>query len=432
MDAILVTRDPTRWSPVCRPACYDAGVISFEQALDRVLEAVAPAGAERIPVAAAAGRVLAETVVADVDLPPFDTTAMDGWAVCAAEAAPAPARLRIAGTFGAGAAAGPLPEDGAVKLMTGAPVPKGADTIVPVEEAEERADGTVFLHKEPAAGDHIRRQAEVFAAGATLLSPGRRLSPADLVLAAAAGRDTLAVARPLRAGVLVTGSEVVPAGTRPGPAQIRNTNGPLLLGALARAGAEAHDLGTAPDDLRALRVAIGRALASGLDLLLTSGGVSEGDFDLVPGVLAGLGARTRFHKVSIKPGKPVLFAMAGQTLVFGIPGNPVSAAVIFDLFVRPALRKAAGVSPPLPPPVEATLASAASNRGPRLAFLPARLSRRRETLLAEPVPSRGSHDVLAHARSDGLLVLPPRARLAEGDHAGVYAGTEETTLGAFE
>lgn len=407
-------------------------MISFEQALERVLESVRPFGPERVSVSRAAGRILAERVVADLDLPPFDATAMDGWAVRASEASPAPARLRAAGAFGAGAAAGPLPAGGAAKVMTGAPIPEGADAVVPVEEADERADGTVSLRQEPEPGDHIRRQGEVIAAGTKLLAPGRRLSPADLVLAAAAGRDTLDVARRPRVGVLVTGSEVVPPPARPGPAQIRNTNGPLLLGALARAGAEPRDLGTAPDDPRALRSAIGRALASGLDLLLTSGGVSEGDFDLVPGVLSGLGAKTRFHKVSIRPGKPLLFAVAGETLVFGIPGNPVSAAVVFDLFVRPALRKGAGVSPSLPPPVEAILTASAANRGPRLAFLPARLSRRREALRAEPVPSKGSHDVLAHARAGGYLVLPPRARLAEGDRAGVYLGTEETTLGTFE
>ena len=142
--------------------------------------------------------------------------------------------------------------------------------------------------------------------------------------------------------------------------------------------------------------------------------------------------RRLFHKVSIKPGKPVLFAVAGQTLVFGVPGNPVSAAVVFDLFVRPLLRSAAGLSPALPPPVEATLTASASNGGPRLAFVPTRLTRRRSAIEATPVPSRGSHDVLAHARADGLLVLPPRARLARGDRASVYVGTDETTLGAFE
>ncbi len=407
-------------------------MISFEQALERVLEAVTPAGSVRVPVASAAGRVLAEPVVSDLDLPSFATTAMDGWAVRAAEATPAPARLPVAGAFGAGAAAGPLPAARAMKVMTGAPIPQGADAIVPVEEAEEHADGTVSLRTAPDPGDHVRRQGEVFPAGATLLSPGRRLSPADLVLVAAAGHDVIAVARPLRAGVLVTGSEVISAGARPGPAQIRNTNGPLLLGALTHAGAEADDLGSAPDDLLALRVAIARALTSGFDLLLTTGGVSEGDFDLIPEVLSELGAKTIFHKVAIKPGKPVLFAVAGETLVFGIPGNPVSAAVIFDLFIRPVLRRAAGISPALPPPIEATLTASVSNLGPRLTFAPARLVRRRETLLAEPVPSRGSHDVLAHARADGLLVLAPRARLAEGDRAGVYVGTSETTLGAFE
>jgi molybdopterin molybdotransferase len=406
-------------------------VISFDEALASVVGAVEAVEAETVPLAAAAGRVLAERISADLDLPPFDTTAMDGWAVPAAAAATAPSCFRAAGTLGAGHPAAPLGDGFALKLMTGAPLPEGSDAVVPVEEASEEADGTVRLLVAPAKGAHVRARGEVIASGETLLSPGRRLSPADLVLAAAAGYEAIRVARRLRAAVLVTGHEVVPAGSRPGPAQIRNTNGPLLRAALARCGAEARDLGTAPDDARALRVILGNALAAGLDLLLTTGGVSAGDFDIVPGVLEELGAVRRFHKVAIKPGKPVYFGTAGPTLVFGLPGNPVSTAVVFDLLVRPALRKATGLSPALPPPVEATLAAAVVNKGPRLFFAPADVAWKGPTLVVTPVPTKGSHDVLAHSRAGGLVVIPPDARLAPGDRVLAHLGTEETTLGAF-
>ena len=405
-------------------------MISFEEALTRVTDAAAPLGAETVPLASAAGRVLAETLVADLDLPPFATTAMDGWAVKAATVASAPARFRVAGTLGAGSPAGALPDGFALKVMTGAPLPEGSDAVVPVEEAREEGDGTVSLLAVPKPGAHVRRRGEVITAGDTFLPPGRRLSPADLVLAAAAGREALRVVRRTRAGVIVTGDEVVPSGTRPGPAQIRNTNGPLLFSALSRFGADAVDLGTVSDDRRALRATLGSALAARLDLLLTTGGVSAGDFDLVPEVLEELGAVPSFHKVAIKPGKPVYFAVVGETLVFGLPGNPVSAAVVFDLLVRPALRKSAGLSPAFPPTVEATLLGPAANGGPRLFFQPARLTREGTNLLAAPIPTKGSHDVVAHAMAGGLLVLPSGTRLSAGDGVSVLLGTDETTLGS--
>ena len=407
-------------------------MISFDEALAHVIEAASPLGTDTVPLASAAGRVLAEVVVADLDLPPFDTTAMDGWAVPAAAAAAAPVRFRVAGTLGAGAPAGQLPRGWALKLMTGAPLPEGSDAIVPVEEAREEDGGTVTLLQPPKPGAHVRRRGEVLAAGDILLSAGRRLAPADLVLAAAAGRDAVRVVRRARAGVVVTGQEVVPSGSRPGPAQIRNTNGPLLFSALSRFGAEALDFGTVADDPRALRVTLGAALASRLDLLLTTGGVSTGEFDLVPGILEELGARPRFHRVAMKPGKPVFFAEAGSTLVFGLPGNPVSAAVTFDLLVRPALRKAAGLSPALPPAVAATLVRPVANGGSRRVFHPARLSRDGSRLMVEAIPTRGSHDVVAHARADGLMVLEPGVRLAAGERIGVVLPSAETTLGAWE
>ncbi|HEV8267249.1 MAG TPA: molybdopterin molybdotransferase MoeA, partial [Thermoanaerobaculia bacterium] len=321
----------------------------------------------------------------------------------------------------------PLPEGGAIKVMTGAPMPEGSDAVVPVEKAD--ADGDrVRLLEAPVAGAHVRRRGEVIASGTALLAAGRKLSPADLVLLAAAGRSRARVARRARAAVLVTGDEIVPADALPGPGQIRNTNGPLLLGALVRLGAEIRDLGVARDERDSLKETLAKALAAEPDLLLTTGGVSAGDFDLVGEVLRDLGVEVLFHKVAMRPAKPVLVATRGKTLVFGLPGNPVSAAAAFDLFVRAAWRKASGLSPALPDPVAVRLRSRLANKGDRRAFLPGRLTFEGGKLRAEPIATKGSHDVLAHARANAYLVVPPRSSFDEGDDITAYPGTEETTI----
>jgi molybdopterin molybdotransferase len=402
-------------------------VIAFEEALALVLEAVTPLPAAAAGLAEAASRVLAEDVRADVPVPGFDTTAMDGWAVRAADASRVPALLEAAGASGAGSLPGALPPRAAWKVMTGAPMPPGSDAVVPVEEAAE-LEGSVRIDVAPKDGAHIRRRGEVCEAGALLLSAGRRLTPADLVLAAAAGRASLRVARAPRAAVLVTGDELVPSDARPGPGKLRNTNGPLLLAALRRAGADAVSLGVARDDEKALGEVLRAALAGDYDVLLTTGGVSAGDYDFVGKALEAAGARTRFHKVAIRPAKPVLFATKGRTLVFALPGNPVSAAVAFDFFVRPALRAAAGLHPPLPPPVAARLTLRVRNKGPRLAFHPARLAWDEGRLTAEPLATRGSHDILTHARADGFLELAPASAWDAGDTVPVHRGTAESTF----
>lgn len=408
--------------------CYDPAVLAYEEALANVLGAVPPLTAVALPLGEAAGRVLAEDVAADLPLPAFDTTAMDGWAVRAAEVGKTPALVARAGVAGAGRVTGPLPAGAAWKVMTGAPMPPGSDAVVPLEDAVEIDAATVRLDVAPRPFAHVRLRGEVFQRGALLLSAGRRLTPADLVLAAAAGRATLRVARPLRAEVLVTGDEIVAPEATPGPAQIRNTNGPLLVSALRRAGAEVTDLGVARDTEEVLVRTFRAALERGCDLLLTTGGVSTGDYDYVAAALEATGASIRFHRIAIRPAKPVLFATKGATLIFGLPGNPVSAAVAFDFLVRPALRAAAGILPPLPPPLPARLGAAVKNKGPRLAFHPASLSVRDGEEIVDPIDTKGSHDVLAHARANAFLELPPASSFAKGDLVPVHRGSPESTF----
>jgi molybdopterin molybdotransferase len=404
------------------------GVLAYSEALARVLEAVTPLEACEVVLSDSVGRVLAEDVRADVPVPGFDTTAMDGWAVRAADAERAPTLLAAAGASGAGTVPGPLPPGSAWKVMTGAPMPPGSDAVVPVEDATAVSGGSVRLDVAPKPRAHVRNRGEVYEAGTLLLPAGRRLTPADLVLAAAAGRETLRVARAPRCGVLVTGDELVRPRARPGPGQLRDTNGPLLLGALRRARAEVVSLGVAPDDEAALSRAVRAALATEFDVLLTTGGVSAGDYDYVGKALAAEGARVRFHKVAIRPAKPVLFATKGTTLVFGLPGNPVSAAVAFDFLVRPALRAAAGLLPPLPPTVSARLTAPVRNKGPRLAFHPARLAWGEGRLTAEPLATRGSHDILTHAQADAFLELAPESSWEAGDSVPAHRGTAESTF----
>lgn len=407
-------------------------MLPFEEALRLVIGAAPRLPNVVIPLEKAAGRVLGETVSADVPLPPFDTTAMDGWAVRTGDLVEPPHVLVVAGTRGAGTAPGEkLGRGTALKVMTGAPVPQGCDAVVPVEEAREAAGGRVELMTTPRSGAHIRRLGEIVEVGRALLAPGRRLAPADLILVAAAGRETLHVVHPARAAILVTGDEVVPAGRRPAPGQIRNTNGPLLAGALDALGCDVVFTDIVKDHEEDLARAIEAALDERPDFLLTSGGVSAGDFDLVGDALQKKGAEVLFHKVSMRPAKPLLVARLGETLVFGLPGNPVSAAVAFDLFVRPALRAASGLSPALPDPVDVELTEPLRNKGPRRAFLPARVIAFEARLRAHPIASKGSHDVASHAEANAYVSLPPESAFSRGDLIPAYLGTRETTIEAF-
>ncbi len=391
-----------------------------QEAVSIVLERCAPAGeVERVPLGEGSGRVLAGDVRSDLDLPPFRKSAMDGFAVRSADFAGAPTGGPILAQVGEARAgepfAGALGPGQCTAIYTGAEVPAGADAVVMVERSR-RADGGVVLDDRPAPGQHICERGEDLAAGELVLPRGRRLRPADLSALAAVGADPLEVFRRPTVVVLTTGDELVPPSTRPGPGQIREGN-TLHLAALARAaGAEVLRSGVLRDDAALLRAAFERAL-DGADVLVTTGGVSMGEYDLVGDALAAAGVEPVFHKVAIKPGKPVWFGVRGATLVFGLPGNPVSCLVGHEVFVRPALLRLGGAEEELRAPLpRGRWAAAASAPNPREQHLPVELRPAADGAVElVPVRWKSSGDVVALTRAQGLAVVGAGASAAPGD-----------------
>lgn len=328
-------------------------MLPADEALKKILETIRPLErTEEIPLAQAAGRTLARDVVARVDLPPFDNSAMDGFAVRAEEVRGAstrtPARLSVQALLAAGAEKGEALLAGqAIKIMTGAPVPEGADAVV-MKEWTRAADGVVEILHAPKPGEHVRRHGEDVRRGEPLLPGGRLLRPYEIALLAAQGWSKATVLARPAAAILATGSELVSDETRELRfGQIYNANGPALASALARWGAAVLDWGIVPDEKEALRRAFQAAHAKA-DMLLISGGVSVGDLDWTRVLLEELGLRVIFWKAAIKPGKPLLFGVWNGKPVFGLPGNPVSALVCLEEFVRPALEKQQGRPPAHP------------------------------------------------------------------------------------
>jgi molybdopterin molybdotransferase len=387
-------------------------VADARQTVLRYAAPLRPEGASLSP--GMLGRVLAEDVRADVDSPPFTKSLMDGYAVRSADLAGGPAELVVIEEVPAGAvptqAVGP---GQATALYTGAPVPDGADAVVMVERTEALPGGRVRVHDPKlAAGRNVLPRGREMAVGEVVLPAGTVLTPAALGLLAAVGRTEAAVISRPWVGVLVTGNELVEADAKPGPGQIRNTNGPMLAAQVVRAGGKARVLGIGRDDRAALTELVRRGFEE-TDVLVLAGGVSVGAYDLVPDVLRELGVEVHFHRVRMKPGKPLLFGTRGEKLVFGLPGNPVGAFVGFELFVRPALRALSGhdVNAPLTQPLQLTAAFTASNDRPT--FHPAR---RDGAHRVAPLPWFGSADLRALLAADALLALPPgEVKLAEGE-----------------
>jgi molybdopterin molybdotransferase len=380
-------------------------MITVGRALAVVLETARPLSPVEADLDAAAGRVLLEEVRADRDQPPWDKALMDGFAVIAADTAFG-RDLEVTATIAAGAdpaCLAPLRAGEAARIMTGAPLPPGADAVVPVEQSRDAGAGRVHFDRAVQPGDHLARRGHDVRAGATLLDAGDLLGAAEIGLLAACGRSRIRVGARPRVSVLATGDELVPSDREPGSGRLRNSNGPMLQALARRAGADARDLGIARDDPQALRAAVESGLDG--DALVLSGGVSMGLYDLVGRALREAGAEILFERVAIRPGKPFTFGRRGATLVFGCPGNPVSAYVVFQVFVRPALRRLASHPRPEWSAVRARLLAPVRQRPGREGFAQVRARFRDGRLEADPVPTTGSADLAACARGNALALL---------------------------
>lgn len=394
-------------------------MVPVEEALEIVLREARALPGEEVTLEEALGRVLAEDVASNVDLPPFDRTAMDGYALRAADVAAVPAALDVIGEVRAGQwpdlTVGP---GQAARIMTGAPVPPGADAVQQVEKTQPLDEFRVTILAAVAAGANVAPRGSEARAGDVVLARGRVIDPAAIAVLASAGKARVRVARRPVLALLVTGDEIVDVAAAPGPGQIRNSNGPAVAAQARLAGAAVRLLGVAPDRQDALTEALRRGLAA--DVLVVSGGVSAGDYDLVEPALLELGATFLFTKVAIKPGAPLVFGRLGETLVFGLPGNPVSAQVTFDLFVRPALLKMQGARVLSRPCVGVELLGAVKNRSGRRSHVPARVRFEGGRLVARPVRSMGSGDLAAHARANALVVIEAdRGQASAGETAEV-------------
>lgn len=378
-------------------------LISVEDALERALRGLTALGVERVPVAHGAGRVLAEDLSATLTQPPFDSSAMDGYAVRVADVRALPATLALVGTSAAGARFDGILEPGqAVRIFTGAPVPDGADTVVIQEDTEALGDSVLI--KEVEAGRHIRPRGQDFMEGDVLLTAGTRLGARALILAAAMNHAELPVRRKPRVAILSTGDEIVPPGSMPGPDEIVASVSYGIAALVESLGGVPVDLGIAPDEARALADAITRGADA--DILVTIGGASVGDRDLVAGALADAGLELDFAKVAMRPGKPLFAGRLGQARVLGLPGNPVSGMVCGLVFLRPMLRALMGESPKdfLQ---EAILAAPLAKRGPRQAYHRAVSAFADDgTRTVRPLPSQDSSLMGALARADCLIVQP--------------------------
>ena len=389
-----------------------SGLLSVADALARILAAIpSPVEAETVAVQSAAGRTLAADLAATRTQPPFPASAMDGYAVRAADIATVPASLRLIGTSAAGHGfSGTLGPGEAVRIFTGAPVPAGADAILIQENAE--ADGETVTAREPvAAGRFLRGAGLDFREGDTLLRAGETLDARRLALAASAGHAALPVRRRPRLAVLATGDELVRPGERPEWDQIVASNG-LALAALGQeAGAETIDLGIAADDIGALRDAVGRARTAGADLLVTLGGASVGDHDLVQAALGAEGMEFGFWRVALRPGKPLMHGRLGPMLVIGLPGNPVSSIVCGLLFVVPALRALLGDARAGEDRSEpALLGRDMPENDARQDYLRARLETGPDRLpVVHPETRQDSSMLSVLGASEALLIRPPHA-----------------------
>jgi molybdopterin molybdotransferase len=367
------------------------------------------------------GRVLAEDVASDLDMPPFDKSLMDGYAVRSADFDQGPTTLTVIEEVAAGQTPRrPIEAGQATRIMTGAPLPAGSDAVVMIEQSRAAGEGRVHLDDQPRREQNILRRGREMRAGEVVLKTGQMLRPQEIGLLASVGRSEVRVFLPPSVAILPTGDELVDVAEKPAAGQIRNSNGAMLLAQAQRAGADARLMETARDRLDSLRPLVEEGLREA-DVLVLTGGVSAGKLDLVPDVLAELGVQILVHKVAMKPGKPMLFGFrknaaqtlgwrSAQTLVFGLPGNPVSSWVCFELFVAPALRRLAGVADAEPRWIKAALEVDFAYRTSQPTYHPARIWLDEGVVRFRPVPWFGSADLAGISKANGFALFPV------GDH----------------
>lgn len=388
---------------------------SFTEARSIILERIAPLGVERVGILESVGRVLAEDLVAPWEMPLCDNSAMDGFAVRAADCAAIPVSLRVTGYIPAGGeVTGAVETGSAIRIMTGAPIPPCCDAVVPVEETEEEGD-TVRIVVPVVPRQHIRFKGEDVATGETVIPAGTVIQPPEISMLASFGKAMVPVFRKARVAILSTGDELIELGEPPVPGKIINSNALSLAAAVSQCGAEPIIIGIARDDRRSHREKLLEGLKA--DALITSAGVSAGDRDLVRDVLAELGVEQLFWKVDMKPGGPTAFGMYGAKPVFSLPGNPVSTMVTFELFTRPALLRMMGHLRIARPFVKATLLEEARKKPGKVNFLRVQVVVQDGRLMASTAGDQHTGILRTMVRANGLVLLPR-------DTAVVSAGSE--------
>lgn len=384
-------------------------LLPVAEALERLLAGAGPSGIETVPLAEAAGRVLAGPLKALRTQPPFSASAMDGYAVRAADVRQVPARLTLAGMAAAGKLfAGRVGVGQAVRIFTGAPVPEGADTIAIQENVRVLGGDVIEVFETVAANRHIRGVGLDFTEGQVLLEKGRVLDPAALSLAASANHPTLSVLRKPLVAIIATGDELLPPGSVTGPDQIISSNSYGVAAIAIAAGARVLDLGIARDDVEAISALVTRAMDAGADVIVTLGGASVGDHDLVHRVLTGLGMDLGFWKIAMRPGKPLMFGRLGSTRCIGLPGNPVASLVCSHLFLKPLLARLGG-RPYLEDLADAVLGAAMPANDMRQDYVRASIDCTPSGLVATPFALQDSSMLKTLADAGGLVIRGPFA-----------------------
>lgn len=383
-------------------------MITFEQALKHILDNTKELSVERVFVEDAVGRTLMEDIYSRIEMPPFNKSVMDGYALKARDIKNAPVILESIGCIQAGQMFKKEIKRGeCVKIMTGAALPEGADTVVKVEDTRQAAK-CVEIMKSARSGESVYDRGENIKRGQRLIKKGTVISTSDISILAMTGRQHVKVIRKPNVAVLNTGGEIVPTGRRLKKRQIYNSNGPQFLALLKSDRINPIFLGIAKDEPNELKKAIQKGLKS--DVLLISGGVSMGDYDLVPDTLKSLGVKTIFYKVKTKPGKPLLFGKKANTVVFGVPGNPVSSFVTYYVYIRPALYKLQGYKYCAPRFEEGTIEGPFRQETGRRHFVPVKVFKKGSQYYLTLVKTQGSADILALSKADGFMVVDENAR----------------------